>query len=150
MPKETCYQGQKCWNQSQKYGLYCKVVKGIVNRCVRQWCAKLDLFWYTRILSRWMEPTVAEHEVQRTVPSCSETVTESLLNLFNETPAWGTNLFTSQILLNTACCLRAPYAVTVTVLPPPRQPHCCLMALCILKCRKWSLDAFKDCRKINK
>lgn len=53
-----------------------------------------------------------EHEIQRIILSCSETVTERLLNLFNKTHSlWCTNQFTSQIesqmqLLpdSTLCC----------------------------------------------
>lgn len=59
-------------------------------------------------------------------------------------------VYRPNLIMNSACCLTAPYAVTSTILPRPRKPHFCLMALNIIKGRKWSLEAFKDHGKISK
>lgn len=59
-------------------------------------------------------------------------------------------VYQPNLIRKAACCLTAAYAVTVTILPPPCKPHFCVMALYIIKGRKWSLEAFEDHRKINK
>lgn len=91
-----------------------------------------------------------EHEIQRILLSCSETVAERLLNLSDNSHVVGKPVHWPNLIINTPCSLIAPYAVTATILPPACKLHFSLMALYIIKGRKWSLEAFKDHRKINK
>lgn len=90
-----------------------------------------------------------EHEIQR-ILSCSETVAGRLLNVFHNSHVVGKPVYWPNLIMNASCQSIAPYAVRATILPPPSKLHFCLMALYIIKGRKWSLEAFKDHRKINK
>ena len=59
-------------------------------------------------------------------------------------------VYQPNLIMSAASCLLVPGAVTATSLHSACRPYFCLMALYIIKGRKWSLEAFKEHRKISK